>query len=59
MLDGAKTAFRDIAAFNAAAALLVAGKAGDLKDGFAQANAALDSGKAKAVLGRLVTVSNA
>lgn len=59
VLDGAKTAFRDIAAFNAAAALLVAGKAGDLKDGFAQANAALDSGKAKAVLGRLVTVSNA
>ena len=59
VLDGAKTAFRDIAAFNAAAALLVAGKAGDLKDGFAQANAALDSGKAKAVLGRLVAVSNA
>ncbi|WP_420104609.1 anthranilate phosphoribosyltransferase [Bosea sp. (in: a-proteobacteria)] len=59
VLDGAKTAFRDIAAFNAAAALLVAGKAGDLKDGFAQANSALDSGKAKAVLGRLVTVSNA
>lgn len=59
VLDGAKTAFRDIAAFNAAAALLVAGKAGDLKDGFAQANAALDSGKGKAVLGRLVTVSNA
>lgn len=59
VLDGAKTAFRDIAAFNAAAALLVAGKAGDLKEGFAQANAALDSGKAKAVLGRLVTVSNA
>jgi anthranilate phosphoribosyltransferase len=59
VLDGAKTAFRDIAAFNAAAGLLVAGKAGDLKDGFAQANAALDSGKAKAVLAKLIAASNA
>jgi anthranilate phosphoribosyltransferase len=59
VLDGQKTAFRDIAAFNAAAALLVAGRAGDLRDGFAQANAALDSGKAKATLAALVTSSNA
>ncbi len=58
-LDGGKTAFRDIAAFNAAAGLLVAGKAKDLRDGFAQATAALDSGKAKAVLAKLVAVSNA
>lgn len=59
VLDGQKTAFRDIAAFNAAAALLVAGRAGDLRDGFAQANAALDSGKAKATLAALVASSNA
>lgn len=59
VLDGEKTAFRDIAAFNAAAALVVAGRAGDLRDGFAQANAALDSGKAKATLAALVACSNA
>ena len=57
-LDGGKTAFGDIAAFNAAAGLLVAGKASDLKDGFAQATAALDSGKAKAVLAKLIAISN-
>lgn len=59
VLAGEKTAFRDIAAFNAAAALLVAGKATDLKDGFAQAAAALDSGKAKATLAALIKASNA
>lgn len=59
VLDGRKTAFRDIAAFNAAAALLVAGKAGDLKDGIAQAAAALDSGKARATLAALIKTSNA
>jgi len=59
VLAGEKTAFRDIAAFNAAAALLVAGKAADLKDGFAQATAALDSGKAKATLAALIQASNA
>lgn len=59
VLAGEKTAFRDIAAFNAAAALLVAGKAKDLKDGFAQATAALDSGKAKATLATLIKASNA
>ncbi len=59
VLAGEKTGFRDIAAFNAAAALLVAGKAKDLKDGFAQATAALDSGKAKATLAALVKASNA
>jgi anthranilate phosphoribosyltransferase len=59
VLDGEKTAFRDIAAFNAAAALVVAGRAGDLRDGFAQANAALDSGKARATLAALVASSNA
>jgi anthranilate phosphoribosyltransferase len=59
VLDGEKTAFRDIAAFNAAAALVVAGRAGDLRDGLAQAVAALDSGKAKATLAALVASSNA
>ncbi len=59
VLDGEKSAFRDIAAFNAAAALVVAGKAATLGDGLAQAYQALDSGKAKAVLAALVVSSNA
>ena len=59
VLDGEKTAFRDIAAFNAAAALVVAGQAGDLRDGLGQAAAALDSGKAKATLASLIACSNA
>ncbi len=59
VLDGGKTAFRDIAAFNAAAALVVAGQAGDLRDGLARATAALDSGKAKATLASLIACSNA
>lgn len=59
VLDGKKSAFRDIAAFNAAAALVVAGKAGALGDGLAQAYRALDSGKAKGVLAALIASSNA
>jgi anthranilate phosphoribosyltransferase len=50
---------RDVAALNAAAALVVAGRAKDLKDGFAQAAKAIDSGEAHACLDRLVAVSNA
>ncbi|KUL96366.1 anthranilate phosphoribosyltransferase [Bosea sp. WAO] len=59
VLDGKKSAFRDIAAFNAAAALVVAGKAGTLGGGLSQAYQALDSGKAKGVLAALVSSSNA
>ncbi|WP_411286540.1 anthranilate phosphoribosyltransferase, partial [Phenylobacterium sp.] len=59
VLDGQKTAFRDIAAFNAAAALVVAGQAGDLRDGLKRATAAIDSGKARATLAALVASSNA
>jgi anthranilate phosphoribosyltransferase len=59
VLDGQKTPFRDIAAFNAAAALVVAGRAGDLRDGLTQAEGAIDSGKAKATLAALVAGSNA
>lgn len=58
VLDGQKSAFRDIAAFNAAAALVVAGRAGSLGDGLAQAYAAIDGGKAKATLAALVASSN-
>jgi anthranilate phosphoribosyltransferase len=58
VLDGAKNAYRDIAALNAAAALVVAGKAADLKAGLTLAEAALDSGKARATLENLIRISN-
>jgi anthranilate phosphoribosyltransferase len=59
VLDGAKNAYRDIAVFNAAAALVVAGAARDLAEGARQAEAALDSGKARATLQKLIEISNA
>ncbi len=58
LLDGKKGAYRDIVLLNAAAALIVAGKAEDLRQGVTLAAEALDSGAAKATLDRLVKVSN-
>lgn len=58
VLEGRAGPYRDIALLNAAAALIVAGKADDLKSGVALAAAAVDEGKARAVLDRLVAVSN-
>ena len=58
VLDGMKSPYRDIAVFNAAAALVVSGKADTLRQGAAIAGDALDSGRARAVLARLVEVSN-
>lgn len=57
--EGARNAYRDIAVFNAAAALVVADAARDLADGVARAQKALDEGAVLATLNRLVTVSNA
>ncbi|MGR3437759.1 anthranilate phosphoribosyltransferase [Salipiger abyssi] len=48
LLDGAKTAYRDAVPLNAAAALVVAGKAADLREGVAMATQSIDSGAAKA-----------
>ena len=59
VLKGKKSALRDIAAFNAAAALVVAGRAKDLADGMAQASKSVDSGEAEGRLDRLIAVSNA
>jgi anthranilate phosphoribosyltransferase len=59
VVAGGKNAYRDIAILNAAGALVVAGKAATLKEGAAQAAAALDSGKVQTLLDRLVSVSNA
>jgi anthranilate phosphoribosyltransferase len=59
VVAGVKGAYRDIAILNAAAALVVVGKAGSLKEGAGLAAAALDSGKVKALLDQLVAVTNA
>jgi anthranilate phosphoribosyltransferase len=58
VLEGKKNAFRDVALFNAAAALVVAGKAKDLKNGLDLAAHSVDSGEAEGRLDRLVVVSN-
>jgi anthranilate phosphoribosyltransferase len=59
VLKGNKGPFRDVAIFNAAAALVVAGRAKTLKDGVAVAKKSLDSGEAEGRLDRLIHVSNA
>ena len=58
MLYGKTGAYRDIVLLNAAAALVVADKAADLRAGVAMAAEALDFGAAKATLAKLVTLSN-
>ncbi len=58
LFDGVRTPYRDIVLLNAAAALLVAGKAATLKDGVALAAAAIDSGGARDRLRRLVAITN-
>lgn len=58
VLNGAPSAFRDAAIFNAAAALIVAGKADSLIDGAEKAAAAIDSGRAKATLDKLIDITN-
>jgi len=58
VLDGHQGPFRDIVLANSAAALVVAGKAGEVRDGVRLAAQAIDSGKARAVLDRLVQISN-
>jgi anthranilate phosphoribosyltransferase len=57
LLDGEHGAFRDIVLLNAAAALVVADKVNDLKAGALMAAEAIDSGRAKAVLSGVVTLS--
>lgn len=59
VLDGAMTPYRDIAIFNAAAALVVAEKAANLAEGARLAASVLDNGRAAAVLARLIKISNA
>jgi anthranilate phosphoribosyltransferase len=53
VITGIPGARRDIALFNAAAALVAAGLAGDLKEGVAMGAEAIDSGEAAATLAKL------
>jgi anthranilate phosphoribosyltransferase len=59
VLKGKKGAFRDVALMNAAAGLVVAGRAEELKQAFAMAEKSIDSGEAEGRLDRLIAVSNA
>ncbi len=58
VLEGIPSAYRDVALLNAAAALIVAGKAGNLKEGVAIGTRTIDSGAAAAKLKQLIAVSN-
>jgi anthranilate phosphoribosyltransferase len=58
VLKGKASAFRDVALLNAAAGLVVAGRAKDLKQGFALAAKSIDSGEAEGRLDRLIAISN-
>lgn len=58
MLAGEAGPFRDVVLLGSAAALVVAGKVGDLKQGVEMAMAAVDSGRAKKTLDGLIAVTN-
>ena len=59
VLKGKASAFFDVAILNAAAALVVAGKAKELKEAADLARKSIDSGEAEGRLDRLIAVSNA
>jgi anthranilate phosphoribosyltransferase len=58
VLKGKHGAFRDVAVFNAAAALMVADRAKTFQEGIALAEKSIDSGAAEGRLERLIAVSN-
>jgi anthranilate phosphoribosyltransferase len=57
LLAGQPSAYRDAVLLNAAAALVVAGMAGDLRDGVARAAASIDSGAALAKINALARIT--
>jgi anthranilate phosphoribosyltransferase len=59
LLSGRRGPFRNVAVLNAAAALIVADMAGNLREGAALAAAAIDDGRAAAALASLVAITNA
>ncbi len=58
VLDGRPSPYRNVALLNAAAALVVAGRAKDLKEGLTLGTQSIDSGAAAERLKRLIAVSN-
>ncbi len=58
LLDGEKSAYRDIVVLNTAAAMVIADQAENLKEGVSLAQAAIDTGKARDALEKLVRTSN-
>jgi anthranilate phosphoribosyltransferase len=59
LLDGETGAYRDIVLINAAAALVIAGRAPDLKEGVKLAATSIDNGKARTTLDMLIAASKA
>jgi anthranilate phosphoribosyltransferase len=58
VLDGIPSPYRDVSLLNAAAALIVAGRAKSLKEGVRLGTQSIDTGAAAARLKHLVAVSN-
>ncbi|MEL6773543.1 MAG: anthranilate phosphoribosyltransferase, partial [Pseudomonadota bacterium] len=59
LLEGAAGAYRDAVLLNAAAALVVAGRAADLPSGAAMARDSIDSGAARAKVAALAAITQA
>jgi anthranilate phosphoribosyltransferase len=59
LLAGRPGAYRDVALLNTAAALLVSDRVETLREGVEMAADAIDDGRARAALDRLVAASNA
>ncbi|MDJ0858756.1 MAG: anthranilate phosphoribosyltransferase [Dinoroseobacter sp.] len=57
LLDGVASAYRDAVLLNAAAALVVAGKTADLREGAEMARASIDSGAAKSKVEALAALT--
>ena len=58
LVDGQVGPYRDIVLFNAAASLIVAGKAEDLKGGVSRAAQSIDEGSALKVLKNMIEITN-
>ncbi len=58
VLTGEPGPYRDVVLYNTAAALLIADKATDLKEGVSQAQVAIDDGSAYETLDKLIAITN-
>lgn len=59
LLDGTQNAYRDAVLLNSSAALTIAGKAADLREGVEMARTSIDSGAAKAMLEAMAKITQA